>query len=182
MCFVFSLWGKCILLSNGNGHIDSNVVFISALVENSDYKLLVKNHGYCCCKMTSLHDYELMACVVDFCDQYHACHIWCNCHCKLMNYCMVFLSFLYGLCILLITTSGADLSDADLRGADFSLANVTKVISYVMFWLFHCMLTMQWCSYYFQSFTAIDFDIHNHWLWNHFLLLTSEQMKNVRYT
>ena len=26
--------------------------------------------------------------------------------------------------------AGADLSDADLRGADFSLANVTKVIIY----------------------------------------------------
>lgn len=28
----------------------------------------------------------------------------------------------------LVYFSGADLSDADLRGADFSLANVTKVV------------------------------------------------------
>lgn len=33
----------------------------------------------------------------------------------------------------LFLLSGADLSDADLRGADFSLANVTKVVSVNLF-------------------------------------------------
>lgn len=36
-------------------------------------------------------------------------------------------------CLLLFPLSGADLSDADLRSADFSLANVTKVIFFYFF-------------------------------------------------
>jgi uncharacterized protein YjbI with pentapeptide repeats len=31
----------------------------------------------------------------------------------------------------LVINSGADLSDADLRGADFSLANVSKVVLHI---------------------------------------------------